>query len=559
MKFNKIFLGLGVMGLALTACSDDVEYTPAEAVNTPPVYFSDNDESNVDLEEDASYFTIKAYRQNTSGESDGTVDVTLSAADGTNATSLFTIGTVATLPLDQTLEAGQVQLAKDEENETQSVFVPTKDVAFDATTGKASIPVHFTDGEGETDIAFYFGSVSNLTQMVAYNFNTSVAGESSPYYITSINYAVQFTPWETITEGPVILRDYVILAPSTAGRQIEFEVTCQKHPIKKDFFRLLRPYEQCGYGQYVLPLDNPNYLYINAANPSEVFFSDKNGNYQLMYDTGVKFYSGVEGTIKIACNYCYNKTQTNLTWADGVVNIPYSKLSGAGEYQNGRISFGENLTVLLPGIEGYWPSKGWTLIFPWAPSEWESLGKATYTDGFIAEYFGYPALTYEVEMEQHTETPSMYRLVGPYAFGVWPSEIAANWPEQYNLIINCEDPNFVIIEEQQIFDDGETSIVAMNADFAMTNYYGPKDGNRAYTKDEVIEMGLNDKLEEGVITINHPMIGINGSTDYVFLWEDTNWHTPTKIVLPVNEDASGVAAKAPAGDAARLNRSTMRR
>ena len=99
----------------------------------------------------------------------------------------------------------------------------------------------------------------------------------------------------------------------------------------------------------------------------------------------------------------------------------------------------------------------------------------------------------------------------------------------------------------------------MNADFAMTNYYGPKDGNRAYTKDEVIEMGLNDKLEEGVITINHPMIGINGSTDYVFLWEDTNWHTPTKIVLPVNEDASGVAAKAPAGDAARLNRSTMRR
>ena len=98
MKFNKIFLGLGVMGLALTACSDDVEYTPAEAVNTPPVYFSDNDESNVDLEEDASYFTIKAYRQNTSGESDGTVDVTLSAADGTNATSLFTIGTVATLP-----------------------------------------------------------------------------------------------------------------------------------------------------------------------------------------------------------------------------------------------------------------------------------------------------------------------------------------------------------------------------------------------------------------------------------------------------------------------------
>ena len=83
MKYNKIYLGLGVLAVSLASCSEDVEYTPAAAVNTPPVYFSINDESAIDLEEGDTYFTIKVYRQNTASAGEYKLNATVSNENGT--------------------------------------------------------------------------------------------------------------------------------------------------------------------------------------------------------------------------------------------------------------------------------------------------------------------------------------------------------------------------------------------------------------------------------------------------------------------------------------------
>lgn len=539
MKFNKIFLGLGVAGFALTSCSDDVEYTPADPVNTPPVYFSMDDESQVDLEEDAVYFPIKVYRQNTSDNTPGHLTMTLSAEDGSSVADLFTIGKIVVKDaVDEAAGEKKISDILDEENQPtgdMEVFVPTSEFTGTSNTNlTADVTVEFPEGQGEYDIVVYFGGVSNLTQMLNYDFGVVAAGEASPYFITKVDYDVAFTPWETIEEGPVVLRDYTILAPSVNSREIEFEVNCQKHPIKKDFFRLIRPYADCGYGTYVLDMNDPNYLYINAGNPTEVFFSDKRGNCQLMYDTGIELYTGVDGTIKIGCNYSYNNLKQDLDW-EGYV-IPYDQLAGGGTYANGRISFGSNLCVLLPGVDSVWPSKGWTLIFPWAPSEWESIGLGLYTDGFVAERYRYDALTYEVEVEEHVENPGIYRLVGPYAYGVWPSDLAVPWNVQYNLVINCEDPNFVTIEPQTIFEDESTVIEAVNADYAYQFML-----STPLSKEEIIEEGLNDKMEDGVITIAHPILGINDK--YETWFENTRFKTPAKLVLPTKETPEEAAAK----------------
>ncbi|MBD5224565.1 MAG: hypothetical protein HDS68_01165 [Bacteroidales bacterium] len=568
MKFNKIFLGLGVMGFALASCSDDVEYTPAEPVNTPPVYFSMNDEPQIDLEEDATYFTMKVYRQNASAAGTGNITVKLSADDGTDPSSIFTIGQVVVMDADD-LDGNVVKLSdildeNDQATGKVNAFIPADDSQqfVAGTDGKSSadVTVNFPAGSGEYDIAVYFGNVGNLVQLLNYNFDAVAAGEASPYYITSVNYDVSYTPWETIDEGPVMLRDYTILAPSTAGREIEFEVTCQKHPIKKDFFRLIRPYADCGYGDYVLNMNDPNYLYINAANASEVFFSDKTGNYQKIYDTGIELYNGVDGTIKIACNYCYNKLEENLEWEG--LTIPFANLSGAGEYENGRISFGSNLTVLLPGIEGYWSSKSWTLVFPWASSEWEEIGIGEYTDGFITQFYSntssikvYPT-PYPVTVERHLEEPGLYRMVAPYAFGVWPSEFATPWDMTFNVVINCEDPDFVIVEHQTAFEDSDGAVDIMNAAFAFMNYL-----ETPSTKDQIIADGENDIFDEetGTITIAHPFI--YDGTNFIYLPEQTRkWNTPAKLVLPTEEEEAGDADKAPrAGDVRKIDFSTARR
>ncbi len=572
MKFNKIFLGLGVMGFALASCSDEVEYAPAAPVNTPPVYFSMNDETQVDLEEDATYFTMKVYRQDASAAGTGKLTLNLSADNGTDASGLFTIGQIvvketADIAADD-VNLGDITDASGQPTGKANVFVPAAgqfSLMNAEGVSSADVDVNFPAGVAENDLAFYFGGVGNLKQMLNYNFDAVVAGESSPYFITSVNYDVAFTPWETIEEGPVMLRDYAILSPSTAGREIEFEVKCQKHPIKTDFFRLIRPYADCGLGTYILDVNDPNYLYINAANPSEVFFSDKNGKYKTIYDTGIEFYDGVEGSIRLGCNYCFNKLEEDLDW-EGYV-IPYTDLTGAGEYVNGRISFGSSLIILLPGIDFAWSSKGWTLVFPWASSEWEEIGIGEYTDGFLTQYFlnnktitVYPT-PYPVTVERHLEQPGLYRMIAPYAYGVWPSDLAVPWNVTYNVVFNCEDPNFVLVDDQIAFEDEEGTVSVLNEGFALTNYFGPQGGNRPYTKDEVIEMEYNDTFDEatGTILIKNPMIyqtdTKGNSGDFVFLTEETKkWNTPAKLVLPTEEEEGGEAEKAPkAGDVRKID------
>ncbi len=569
MKFNKIFIGLGVAGFALASCSDDVEYTPADPVNTPPVYFSMDDDSQVDLEEDAVYFPIKVYRQNVSDNTPGHVSLTLSAEDGSSVAGLFTIGKIVVKDaVDEAAGEHKIADVLDEEKQPtgeMEVFVPTGEFTGDNNASlSADVTVDFPAGVGEYDIALYFGNVGNLTQMLNYDFGVVAAGEASPYFITKVDYDVAYTPWENIDEGPVILRDFCLLAPSTAGRELEFEVTCQKHPIKKDFFRLIRPYANAGIGTYVLDMNDPNYLYINAGNATEVYFSDKRGDYLKQYDTGVVFYTDVDETIRIACDYCYNKLNEDLVVTDAL-KIPYANLAGAGRYSGGRISFGSNLTVLLPGIEGYWKSKGWTLVFPWATSEWEDLGKGMYTDGFITQWYeGIKKIptAYPVDVQRHLEDAGRYRIIAPYAFGVWPSNLATPWDVTFDVVVDCNDPNFVILEEQTAFEDADGPINILNAGFAFTNYYGPQGENRPFTKDEVIEMEQNDTFDTatGTITFAHPVININEDGKYIFLDEKTTrWNTPGKLVLPTGDEPQEEAKSAAGADPAQVSYATMRK
>ena len=50
MKFNKLYMALGVAALALASCSDEEDYTPAPAVVTPAAYFNISDKADVVLE-----------------------------------------------------------------------------------------------------------------------------------------------------------------------------------------------------------------------------------------------------------------------------------------------------------------------------------------------------------------------------------------------------------------------------------------------------------------------------------------------------------------------------
>lgn len=103
-------------------------------------------------------------------------------------------------------------------------------------------------------------------------------------------------------------------------------------------------------------------------------------------------------------------------------------------------------------------------------SAWETLGMAKYTDDFVASLFdGVEPVTYEVEIQANSEKPGMYRLVNPYG-AAFPYNEAGDWDasSDYYLEINAQDPQGVYIETQELgFDWGygmfsASSVCAIN-------------------------------------------------------------------------------------------------
>lgn len=123
------------------------------------------------------------------------------------------------------------------------------------------------------------------------------------------------------------------------------------------------------------------------------------------------------------------------------------------------------------------------------------------TDQSTGEQEPAPAITYEVEVQESTTTPGIYRLVNPYS----PANnyyTEAVFADSYNttgstfIIINASDPDAVYIQTQSTGIDYGNG----NGDIFMFSYGGSyiDDG---YSFETVKNAGLlRGKLENGVIS-----------------------------------------------------------
>lgn len=115
-------------------------------------------------------------------------------------------------------------------------------------------------------------------------------------------------------------------------------------------------------------------------------------------------------------------------------------------------------------------------------SPWESLGTGLYTEDFVLSAYGLDPVTYEVEIQENTETPGLYRMVSPYMSlpGITAEDLVD--PSQpFNIEIDATNPNAVILYEQPIgldFGYGPMTICSWGAymlnnyDFELLNQYG---------------------------------------------------------------------------------------
>lgn len=125
---------------------------------------------------------------------------------------------------------------------------------------------------------------------------------------------------------------------------------------------------------------------------------------------------------------------------------------------------------------------------------WVSLGKGLYTEDFVSSLFGEEPVTYEVEIEENTETPGLYRMIYPYG-EIYPYNAEGDWDASsvYNIEINAEDPEGVYIPVQDIGIDwgyGAMAIQSWGARYVANN-----------SMDELKAEGYLGTLKDGVITL----------------------------------------------------------
>lgn len=180
-----------------------------------------------------------------------------------------------------------------------------------------------------------------------------------------------------------------------------------------------------------------------------------------------------------------------LTIQPGRIEVPFDteELNGKLQLIIIGLAGGEAKAVATANFEFYSGADPWT-----------SLGKGYFTDDIVlTSYYAMNAPTYEVEIQENSTTPGLYRLVDPYAEGVYPytsSQMGKTLaPAGMSLEVNAEDPEGVYVALQPLgmdWGDGAMSFESAGA------YYLQK-----YEFDVVKRNNLFGTLADGVITFPH--------------------------------------------------------
>lgn len=184
--FNNLFLAMAVCGMAMTACSDDIDWNPGAPADGQGVFFPTSQPNNVTITETSGTFEVSVFRSVSAGATTAQITATF----GENAKGIFT--------------------------------VPAE--------------VKFADGEVKSKITV---SYQNIERDVDYAL-TITAADSTPYGISNLTLNV-ICPlvWEVVSTKAMLV-DNLFEAFSAVGIPIT-DITVEKHPDQNKY-RFKSPY-----------------------------------------------------------------------------------------------------------------------------------------------------------------------------------------------------------------------------------------------------------------------------------------------------------------------------
>lgn len=538
-KLYKLFTATMVVATVagFASCSDDDDYVPAVVPGNAQVYFSNAQESTVNIVEDQTEFDVLVLRQDTEGE----LTVNIQAND---PSGIFTIPSTVT-------------------------FADTE------ATANLHITYDFADIEGN----------------VRYPISLKIDEKDATLYgDASTSFVVLYAPWKSI--GECKYTDAYISSLYNVPEVPTYMVEVEESMTQPGLYRLVNPYGAAfpynEPGDY--DADNNYYLTINAVDPTKVyieqsptgmnwgdgefiFFSiaglrvaqgnpaaaegnygtvkngvitfpkgsllaaigsdgwytcNSNGKFKLVLPGGVDGDYSVSAPLAGIIDYVggVKKAVVEVTMGKDVKTVKVAVVSGADTdaavegieseslegvvtlgysetAQTADFTLGEEGTYSIVAVaydkEGGAQETYTTLISYYDNDNWITLGDGEYADGMLLPYISeepFEPMSWEVSIQQHNDKSGLYRVLVPYWPLNEPSAIGA-------LVIDATDPDHVYVPyaSSGLPVDG---ILGWYSDAAMYIDHG-------YTIEDIVAAGAEigfGTLAEGVITIPAGAAGI---------------------------------------------------
>lgn len=567
MKLNKIFLGLiGMAALTMASCSDKDEYEWA-SVSGPQVYFSDALPSQYEIDPAGTTFNVPISRADASNSL--TVNLT-----STTANPMYSV------PSSVTFDAGQTEAnIPVSYDATKIEYGRYDDITITVADDSQATPwgiKEFTFKAGVTDWGPW--QKWNATGTADYTYSVYWAGEDPDLkfvyrhnMIKTNLYQFKLSNWGS---GVDVVWDYdeetgiVSVAPQfvvvnstygdvTVADYCYYQTNVKNNPTTSPtgYFNKEQGILACPVSYYVSAGSfgaDWEYIYIDGYVRADYSLSLSWGG--IYTDaTGAAFAVGMteagadvaeissvvieaDADAAAVADAIAAGDLTATVSAPGMIYVPIPEgMTGKLQIVSAVVVKGELKSYAADGFEYYGG----------APSPWKSLGVGYYTDDFVVPLYteAGKSYTYEVEIEQNTDTPGLYRMVNAYA------PVAEGFGEKggkKNIEINAEDPEgvYILLQDTGLdFGEGAIGIMSWGARYLGT-----------YDVATVKKNGLLGKLEKGVFTL--PVLErekSDGSKAYyqglTTIGDGSYYGCPNgefKVVLPTASTATRAAARSAA-------------
>lgn len=546
--FKNSYIALAVLALGFNACTEEIEYSPAENPVNEQVYFANTNGAQIDIALDAKSFDVAVSRAVAGAAAN--IDITVTADSLANTifefpetvefadsatTAIYTVAVKDGAVLEYDVYHN-ITIAVDESLATPygnhsysfEVGVPApwgewapikghEDGTFNFSLfvsgsypiGKVLYREHMIDQTRAQFLLQLTAIGANEDMIVDYNKETHQCQVGVHYFLDNANYGPVFVsdmPHYPLQPGIPYDNYPCSFDPETGVMSLNliYFISTELGSSANGYFANgVETMQLSGYKQYDYSL----------AMQYRGHYVDNNGVDNAVISTTMGADVAQYLMTVVSADEDLNATVSGML--DG--SVPCDTLSESGFYAYPLTESGKYVAVAVTfdaegnALEPYTEEFEFFLVGEDNP--WVSLGYASYTDDLVLPLFGNSPMTYYVEVLENKDVPGLFRMVDPYGPEQPLYPYASSYEAGSYIEIDATDPEGVWIEGWQstgldVQSNGLMEVTSM-AWYQVAN-------NEGATKEDAKEGGLCGIYADGVITfpVDGILVGLGGKAYY---------------------------------------------